>query len=294
MDLAAAVTEHFGVAVESFIGDNSNAHWFVRRASERFVLRRYRSARTLASATYEAALVERLAQRGHRVPEVVDAPIVIDDRVWMLMSVVPGTPGTYATDDERWRGRKLAELHHDLMPMTDLGQRDGRTLADVIVASSGLDAALSYYGTFFPEEAHVLQWHVDRARQGFAEVTLEDVPLSVIHGDFTPWNLQFVDGALNGIVDFDLAHLNYRVADFALSWRGKYDGVIEGYNEILPLTDAEWALLAPVRWSWLMIGLEDAIVEARERGEAPDRFEWNIDQMVRRTPLMGRDAAAWR
>lgn len=290
MDLAPDVAAHFGVTVESFIGDNSNAHWFVRRAGERFVLRRHRLARSLTSAYYEAALVHRLGARGHSVPEVVDGPVVIDDRVWMLMTVVPGTPGSYETDNERWRGRELAALHDDLITLTDLGQRDGRELADAVVASPGLDDALAYFATFFPDEARIMQWHVDRSRQRFAEVDLDKAALLIIHGDFAPWNLQFVDGQLSGIVDFDLAHLNYRIADFALSWRGKYDGVVEGYNEVSPLTDTEWPLLAPVRWSWLMIGVEDAINEARASGEEPDRFVWPVEQMLRRSALMGRDA----
>ena len=40
----------------------------------------------------------------------------------------------------------------------------------------------------------------------------------VVHGDFTPWNLRFQNGTLSGILDFELAHWDHRIGDFALSW----------------------------------------------------------------------------
>ena len=86
------------------------------------------------------------------------------------------------------------------------------------------------------EEVHVLRWHLKRARKRIAELQPETWPGIVIHGDWTPWNLRFVDGRLSGILDFELAHFDHRIGDFALSWRGKYDDVIHGYNEVSPLT----------------------------------------------------------
>lgn len=165
--------------------------------------------------------------------------------------------------------------------------------ADEVVASATLDSALAYYATVFPEDARVMQWHVERSRLAFGEGGVA-LPQAVIHGDFAPWNLHFTDGELTGIVDFDLAHLNYRIADFALSWRGKYDDVVRGFNDVTPLTDAEWALLTPVRWAWIMWFVEDDIDDMRTGREQPRRLEWVVDQLLRRSPLMGPDAEPYR
>lgn len=60
---------------------------------------------------------------------------------------------------------------------------------------------------------------------------------------FKKWNLRFQKGKLSGILDFELAHWDHRVGDFALSWRGKYDEVVYGYDEVSPLEPEEWELL---------------------------------------------------
>lgn len=74
----------------------------------------------------------------------------------------------------------------------------------------------------------------------------------VIHGDFAPWNLRYTGGQLSGVFDFDVAHLDLRVAEFALSWRGKHDGVLSGYEAAEPLEDVEHELLIPVYWAWMI------------------------------------------
>ena len=63
----------------------------------------------------------------------------------------------------------------------------------------------------------------------------------VLHGDFTCWNLLFEHGHLTGVLDFEATHLNYRVADFALAWRGQQSDVIRGYEEVSPLSDLDQA-----------------------------------------------------
>ncbi|MBO0836818.1 MAG: phosphotransferase, partial [Actinobacteria bacterium] len=87
----------------------------------------------------------------------------------------------------------------------------------------------------FPTEARILRWHAERARELYAQIgPAEAAPRLVIHGDFAPWNLLYRDGELSGILDFEASHFDVAVSDFALSWRGKYDGVIAGYQELRP------------------------------------------------------------
>lgn len=99
---------------------------------------------------------------------------------------------------------------------------------------------------------------------------------------------------MTGIVDFDLAHLDARIADFALAWRGKYDDVVHGFDEVSPLSDEEWSLLSPVRWAWIMWFVEDEIADMRGGRVEPHAFDWVVRQLLRRSPLMGPDEKAYR
>ena len=77
-----------------------------------------------------------------------------------------------------------------------------------------------------------MRWHIDRAQENFERIDLDRAETIVLHSDFAPWNLLFEDERLTGIIDFDGTHLNYRVADFANSWRGYQDEVIDGYHDM--------------------------------------------------------------
>lgn len=285
---AEAGAAHFGVEVVGFIGHSANSHWLVRRHDTEFVLRRFRPIRSIPYAAYEVTVLDRLAALGHPVPTVVDEPADVDGSVWFLMTKVPGAPGDYETDDPRERGRRLAALHDGLGHLMDLGQREGRRLTYEPIASPTFDAALADYARWFPDDARVMQWHLDRCRAQLDGHDVSELPSGVIHGDFTPWNLLFTDRGLTGIVDFDLSHRDLRIADFALSWRGKYDDVVFGFDEVSPLSDLEWALLTPIRWAWLLSFVEDSIDEMRSGRSAPQRFDWVLGQMLRRSPVIER------
>lgn len=290
---AGAGAAHFGVEVVDFIGHSANSHWLVRRDDSEFVLRRFRPIRSLAYAAYEVAVLDRLAAMGHPVPTVVDEPAEVADSVWFLMTKAEGARGGYEADDPRERGRRLAALHDGLGRLTDLGQREARQMTFEPIASATFDAALADYAAWYPDDARVMQWHLDRCRALLDGWDLSVLPSGVIHGDFTPWNLLFTEGELSGIVDFDLSHWDLRIADFALSWRGKYDDVVFGFDEVSPLSDLEWELLSPIRWAWLLSFVEDGIDEMRSGASEPRPFDWVVNQMLRRSPVIERHVAPY-
>lgn len=130
----------------------------------------------------------------------------------------------------------------------------------------------------------ILRWHLDRSRERVAGLRLQDRPGIIVHGDFAPWNLRFKNGALSGILDFELAHWDHRIGDFALSWRGKYDEVIHAYAEVSPLEPEEWELITPLWWA----GLVDAACQSLVQGVQDDG--WIIRKLLQRSPLMGPDS----
>jgi Ser/Thr protein kinase RdoA (MazF antagonist) len=176
--------------------------------------------------------------------------------------------------EQRARGRLLAAFHADLAQLEGCRQRGSRRRCEEILDD--------------PELERILLWHLERARERAAGVQLAQRPGMVIHGDFAQWNLRLQEGRLSGILDFELAHWDHRIADFALSWRGKYDAVIHGYTEVAPLEPEEWALLTLMWWAWLI----DGAYQDMRRGIQDDG--WTIRKLVQRSPLMGPDAAPFR
>jgi len=282
------VLARFGVRVVAFLGGRINQHWLVEAGHEPLVLRRW--AESAESATYEVRLIAHLAGLGWPVAAIVEGPVELAGGVWSLAPFLPGdapaNPGS--AEEQRTRGRLLAEFHAGLAQISGLGQRVGWRRCEGILADTTLDEFLARHEAAHPEEARILRWHLERARERVAGLQLTRRPGQIVHGDFTPWNLRFLDGRLSGILDFELAHWDHRIADFALSWRGKYDEVIHGYDEVSPLEPEEWALLTPAWWASLI----DGTCRDIRNGVMDDG--WTIKKLLQRSPLMGPDAAAFR
>lgn len=182
----------------------------------------------------------------------------------------------------------LAEFHADLARIDGFKQRAPWRRCEEILGDTTLDRVLAEHAQERTEEVRALRWHLDRARERAADLQLYERPSIIIHGDFTQWNLLFEHGRLSGILDFELAHLDHRVADFALSWRGRYDDVIHGYNEVSRLEPEEWALITPMWWAFLIEGAcQDLAAGVRDDG-------WTMKQLLRRSPLMGPDAVEFQ
>lgn len=286
-----AVVEAFGVRVIASLGGRLNQHWLVDARGERLVLRRW--ATSGDDIAYELRLLASIAALGWPVAPAVAGPIELDGQVWCLFPFLPGEPSSASSAaeplaEQRARGRLLAEFHADLARLDGVGQRGEWRRCEEILGDPTLDRVLAEHERDRAEEVRLLRWHLDRARARIAGLRPRDRPGMVIHGDFTPWNLRFQGGQLSGILDFELAHRDHRVGDFALSWRGKYDAVIHGYAEVSPLEPEEWELITPMWWAFL---INDA---CRHLAAGTRDDGWIVKQLLRRSPLMGRDASEFR
>ena len=182
----------------------------------------------------------------------------------------------------------MAEFHVALAQLGDQRQREDWRRCEAILGDPVLDRVLAEQEQERPEEVRILRWHLDKSRDRIATLPLHARPGMIIHGDFTPWNLLYSEGRLSGILDFELAHWDHRVGEFALSWRGKYDAVVHAYAEVAPLEPEEWEMLTPVWWAGLIENACRLLVEGRwDDG-------WIVKSLLRRSPLMGRDTLAFR
>lgn len=283
------VADRFGVQVIAPLGGRLNQHWLVAASGrlEHLVLRRW--SQPADDVWYELRLLASVAALGWPVAPALDGPLEQAGHLWSLFPFLPGEPP--ATDDpaaeQRARGRLLAQFHADLAALGGFEQRGTWRRCEQILEDPTLDRVLAEHERSRPEMVRVLRWHRDRARERAAQLELFARPGMVIHGDFTPWNLRFKNGRLSGVLDFELSHWDHRVADFALSWRGKYDEVIHGYAEVSPLSPPEWELITPMWWAFL---IESACKDLRS-GTADDG--WVLKQLMRRSALMGPDAATF-
>ncbi len=285
----AAILAHFGASLVAPLGGRVNQHWHVESQQGACVLRRWGQPINpdgLASMQYEVRLMARLVELGWPVPFVQEEPVERAGHWWSLAPLLPGTLTTAHGSDaeQRKRGRLLAELHRDMARIEGLTQRPGWRRCEEILADPELDSVLSHNEQKYPPEVSILRWHLERARLRISGLSLSERPGIAVHGDFTPWNLRFINGKLSGILDFELAHRDHRTGDFALAWRGKYDEVVFGYDEVSPLEPEEWALLTPLWWA----GLIEGACRDLQRGTPDDG--WTIKKLLERSSLMGPDA----
>lgn len=282
------ILTRFGLQLVASLGGRLNKHWLVEGQRKRYVLRRW--AQPIEDIMYEVELMARLDELGWPVAVALEGPVEVADSFWSLAPFLPGEPPPvkYTLDEQQQRGRLLANLHTDLAQLGGMGQRGRWRRCEEILSDSTLDGLLANHEHEQPEESHILRWHLDRARERIEGIQLVSRPSIMLHGDFTPWNLHFLDGQLSGILDFELAHLDHRIADFALAWRGKYDHVIHAYHDVSALEPEEWALLTPLWWAFLI----ESACQYLQEGIRDDG--WTIKQILRRSPLMGPDSAEFR
>lgn len=225
---------------------------------------------------YELASAAALRSLGWPTP----SPLEVGDDGWVLYSRLPGVAAR--SDDRLVRGRLLGALHLAAAECGLTAPRPGFPSPASVVGDPVLGRLLRSYARSDPDSGAVLLDGLESAAGWFADHPVVDVPRSVIHGDFAPWNLLFADGRLSGVLDFEASHYTFQVADFALAWRGYQDDVIRGYDSVRPLSDLEWQLIRPVYQAWLFLGVRAAL----ESG-GPADLSWQVAHLRKKSALVG-------
>jgi Ser/Thr protein kinase RdoA (MazF antagonist) len=185
--------------------------------------------------------------------------------------------GEWTTPDKSYSlMEKLKGEHIDFYDFPELVTELGRGLAELHLALSGIETELEYKDYDFLSEwnnyikpglSHVSDEIIKRVETKiFANYS--SLPRSPIHRDVHSQNVLFCDGKISGWLDFDLNRKDARIFDLAYLlagllvgkmnnpsaltiWKIIYRNLLDGYNEISPLTESEIAALPD-----LMIAIE--------------------------------------
>ena len=276
------------------LADRPSGTWEATRNGAALIVKYFDDA-TLPDWRYPLRVAAALRGLGWPTPEQVEEPLISPHGAWVLLRRLPGRSARPAEKDQpverRARGRLLAELHSAAAATGIDDQRGGFHAPADVVADPELEGWLRRHEAANPDQGGVLRRCHEAAALWFTEHPDPDAPRSVIHGDFTPWNLLFDDGRLTGLLDFEATHHTFQVADFALSWRGYQDDVLRGYDEVRALSELEWHLLQPTYWAWLFLGVKQALAahySAPAHASEPLNLEWQSAHARRHSPLIAR------
>ncbi len=235
---------------------DGNSVWRVDVDGGPLVLRRYHARASLEDVLYEHAVLAHVAAAGWTVPAAVTAPLEADGFVLCVTRFVPGD-GIYdeAPDAQVRRGRDLARLQLCLRDL-ELGQRAGwRSQHEGVTVWESFDWP-RFVAELRVQDAALGEWAAraaDAATQALAALGVEELPVLVVHGDFTSWNVHyFPDGSLAGVIDFGLAHVDSRPYELAIARTYRAPVMVDAYRDELrrlgwPLSELEEAALIPLQ-----------------------------------------------
>lgn len=252
-----------------------NGTWLAETpGGERVVVRRYHGWTTREDLYYEHAVLGHLASAGWVVPHPVGRPVHYQGLWYCLTRYVPGAAIAGETADEkRRRGRDLARLHLALRGLGErIGQRSGwRAQHTSITVHAAIDSDACVRGLM--EVSPCLgSWAcaaATRARDALTAIGADELPVTVVHGDFAEWNVHYRHGQIAGVIDFGLTHLDSRPYELAMARTYRAPEARDGYR-------AELA-----RQGWALTELEETAVVPVYRAFRIDMAAWHMDDGLR-------------
>jgi Ser/Thr protein kinase RdoA (MazF antagonist) len=306
MTSLAGVVRAFGPEPRAIrlISRRHNAHWKVLTTDGRdLILRCFGEQPDLdESAAWEAAALGSLAAAGLKVAAPLAPPRRLGGRLFGLYPHLAGRPLTSA--------RRLAKLVGS-EPMQAFYRELGRCLADYHAGAAAVPLPGQRVGWCEMADAHLPQSGGHAMRQALlarleaadadaakalraAAETLERRNLAalfagasrlIVHGDFSPWNILIRRGAVSGLLDFELAHVDVAAADVAFARRGSHDAAVWGYLERASLPDDQLAALDGLWTGIVLFGAWTALSRWPQGAPYdPLMLDWNLAQLKKTRP----------
>lgn len=230
-----------------------NSNFLLHTSKEPLILTLYEKRVDRNDLPFFLGLMHHLADRG------LSCPLPLPRHDGQLLGELSGRPAALISFLEGMWLRKPEAKHC---------REVGKALAQMHIA--GQDFALKRPNALSLEGWKVL-WEKSRDRADEVEKGLEDeiggeiafladnwpkdLPAGVIHADLFPDNVFFLGDGLSGLIDFYFACNDFLVYDLSIcinAWCFEKDGaynvtkgmaMIEGYQSVRPLSDAEIAAL---------------------------------------------------
>lgn len=254
--------------------EHGNSSWRVEDENGHpLVLRRYHDRSSVEDVLYEHAVIKYLAGAGWAVPEPLGGLIEWNDALYCATRFVPGSAADTETPTQQGqRGRDLARLHLALRGV-DLGQRPGwrpQHTATTVHTDIDWDACLQALRRVDSSLAKWAAAAADSTAEELSELGASDLPVIVVHGDFASWNVHYSEeGALTGVIDFGLTHLDSRPYELAIARTYRAPEMIKSYRAELD------------ELGWPLTPLEEAAIDPIHRAFRVDMAAWFIDSGAR-------------
>jgi Ser/Thr protein kinase RdoA (MazF antagonist) len=288
----ADIVRGFGIEPSSvrLVSRRNNRHWRVRSGDKFYALRRFGvwGRTTPGDVDWEVAAVETYAAAGAPVPRPIAPPQWLDGEVWLMMPWLAGRALRHPPVSEaeyRRLGVLLAEHHIATADMPVPPQRPNfgeyaKGAAPKIGGSARRDHLLDALSEVDASAAGRFRAAAEALEARDLPGRLAGLPLRLVHGDFSTWNVKMAGGRLIGLFDFDGAHVDIRAVDVAFARRGYHDAVVEGYRSVTPLSDDELDALDGLWLGGALNGLW-RVLENR-LGEGSDLaygLGWHLEQL---------------
>jgi Ser/Thr protein kinase RdoA (MazF antagonist) len=270
-------------------GASRSQNLIVETSAGKKLLKRYKSVVNVDMARHEHSILRHLAAVDFPAPRLTanhagETLVTHDDGHYALYDFLEGYfqyhHYVFAPAQTRsfvaMAGTALGALHDTLRDVTPGGRnlngfqsRDGQRWHELDWYTEKLDLCRR---ELTAREAPDFAAHADRIETALRDVDSRlrsaHLPRLIIHGDYGPYNLLFKPGAPVVILDFEIARLDWRLADlakalgfFALGRMGfnrrHAECFLNGYLSNCPAEPAELQLLPDV---WQFLTLRHTIV----------------------------------
>ncbi len=134
----------------------------------------------------------------------------------------------------------LAKYHnaiYDLVPngkSTEPVILDLLPKIDILISRYANNAGITIFDDYFLENSQLLQESIEQRNSEINKVDHSNLLRLIIHGDFHPGNLKFLNEEVIGLFDFDWAKLDFRSFDvglaimyFCTAWERERDGDLD-------------------------------------------------------------------
>ncbi len=318
-------------------GSRRNETWTVETNAGKKVLKRYQASVPYQQICFEHSILNHLAENNFPAPRLCRDTngitiLEYENRFYAVSDFLEGYFhfNQYFFVPSRNRvfyflfGQSLGLLHHTLAGFTPDGESDygfqspdgdrwqdaSWHLARLEYASGrlihSLDPITRDLESFLNEQS---QWIETQFRH--LDVALQKVDLSrqLIHGDYGPYNMLVKPGEPLAVIDFEMAHLDWRLIDLVAAVSSTTNQInskpnisqmrqiVKGYQSVNPV-DAEEISLIPFVWQFKMLRrvitcidnylADGKIIRLEEARKRIEKLDW-IMRYENELRILGQD-----